>query len=147
MVLNYILVGCPWFIDYFINKEFSQLKCLSLLPKRGIFSIQLKLNAHWFLNHIVLILPSKIDLVWLVQLSSVIKLTRSINQTHWKVPVQWCSISKPIEQQSDQLARLHKCILYNNSSLTRALPLLILKTNYRNILLLRSKRRLKCIIY
>ena len=42
----------------------------------------------------------------LVRLSSVIEYTSSINQTHRNVPVLLCSITEPIEQQSDRFGSI-----------------------------------------
>ena len=46
------------------------------------------------------------DWVWLVRLNSVIELTSSINRTHRNVPVGLCSITEPIEQESDRLGSI-----------------------------------------
>ena len=71
---------------------------------RKIFPIQLDLDA--FCLSAKQNRTNRDDWVRLVRLSSVIERTSLINRTHRKVPVRLCSITEPIEPQSDRLGSI-----------------------------------------
>ena len=99
LLLMFSSINCS-FIDFdFCKKDFIH----TYKRKKSFGS-----NWNWILTdfYVIIFFPAKqliiycISLVQWVQLSSVIKLTNLINQTHWNVPLQISSITEPIKQQS-----------------------------------------------